>query len=338
VESRARNIRSLSGYWFGPPCWFGPPTPTPIDLPGLPPETLSFYRRVLAVGGDAIVTANGVVLIDFTGLDGGGPTRKEIAASPFGGDPTSGKAGALAQRRVELLNAHQLCLISAIGTLDSGEDEWSPSARPVNVKTMISGSDEDRVYGAPDEMLELSEFTQSTSHSNFQRTLFNVSVETVDRSFELFERLIAAGDISVRAAHLVLNAADHYHHWRFEQALITAWASAEALLSGVWERYVTTRANEVKEFNLNATRRDRLMGSDFTTAVVAEVLALAGVISQDLFDELAVARSARNKWIHGLARVPHDAVSAAVAAATSLLEVGADARLDVPLVLPSAGL
>ncbi len=187
---------------------------------------------------------------------------------------------------------------------------------------------------------DVLEFATSPPNTNtrFQRSLFNVPLEMVDRSFDMFEQLLSGPPVAARSAHLVLLAADHYHRWRFDQALIAAWTAAEALLAVLWGRYIEQSivTQTPNGYVASTTRRDRL--DRVPTATVAEVLALAGIIDQLLFDELARGRSARNKWIHGLAPVAHDSASSAVGSAERLLELTTNVQVAAPLMLSSAGL
>lgn len=339
MATSAGETHSWCGYWLGPPCWFGPPNPEPLGIPGLPAEVLSAYRRVLASGGDAVVSHNGVVLIDFQGLDVD-PTPSELAVAPFGDDPQRGMASVLARRRVEMLNAHQTSLLTAIGTRESEEDVWAPHPRPVNVRSLIRARDSDQVTVPPPILRELIEFSTPSQFSNVQRSLFRVTPEQTDQAFDMFERLISAPPVAISAPHLLLHAAHRYTRWEFDQALIAAWAAAEALLAHLWLQHVEASSDESKRhgYRLNKDRRRRLSGDEFTASVVGEVLALAGTIDQALYEHLAVARSARNRWVHGLRTVPSSAVESAVAAGESLLQLVSGVEVTLPLMLAEASI
>lgn len=251
-----------------------------------------------------------------------------------------GRSERFAQRRVEKLNAHQLCLLTTIGTRASEDDFWSPKPRPVDVENLVHVRDDNSVY-VPDTILpEVPESAPSPPNTNtrFQRSLFNVPLEMVDRSFDMFEQLLSGPPVATRSAHLILLAADHYHRWRFDQALIAAWTAAEALLAVLWGRYVdqSSTTQEPNGYVVGSRRRARL--DRVPTATVAEILALAGIIDQQLFDELARGRSARNKWIHGLAPVAHESASSGVCSAERLLELTTNVQVAAPLMLSSAGL
>lgn len=218
------SMGSLCGYWLGRPCWFGSPNPGAVEIWGVPRDMRWVFERSLCSGGQAVVSSNGVVLIDFAGLDGPDPGQHEIEQTPFAPDGTLGVASVHALRRVEKLNAHQLCLLTAIGTQVSDADFWPPDPRPVEVETVIHGRNDGTWSVAASEVFRaILEFATPTSNSTFQRSLCNVPLDKVGRSFDMFEQLLGCPPVATRAAHLVLLAADHYRRWRFDQALIAAW-------------------------------------------------------------------------------------------------------------------
>lgn len=83
----------------------------------MPWQGSTAYRHPFRRGGEAVVTVTGAVLFDFGGLEPDDPTVKELAATLFSEWPRKAAASVVAPRRVELLNAHQLCLLDAICTL-----------------------------------------------------------------------------------------------------------------------------------------------------------------------------------------------------------------------------
>jgi hypothetical protein len=331
------NVNSVAGYWLGPQCWLGPVQSESVDIPGFTQVVLAgAFSRPLSAGSSAVVTRNGVVLIDFTGLDTLDPKPHEIMQAPFGDDKRQGLASLLTQHRVEMLNAHQLCLLTAIGTHESEDDFWAPQPRPVEVETLFHGSAQGNV--AFPINIEVTKALLAFAPSTLQKALFNVPVTTLDRSFDMFEELVNGPPLAARTAHRVLLAADHYRRWRFDQAVIAAWSAAEALLAGLWERYIADRAaaEAPNGYVLTNDRRKRL--ADLRASTIAEILALAGVIDQLVFDDLTRARSARNKWVHGLTPVGPDAAESAIRSAQRLLELTLGVHLAAPLILRSSPL
>jgi hypothetical protein len=251
------DLRSVSGYWLGPPVWFESPRPEPLAIPGLPEQSPTIYRRLLDRGGEAVVSTAGVVLFDFAGLEPDDPTAKELATSPFPDSPRTAAASVVAPRRVELLNAHQFCLLDAIGVLESDEDVWSPDPRPVGVRTLWTGLSVEQITIPNNELTTYLAFLRDTPPT--LRRAFTFRGDTLDRSFTTYEQVLAV-PVAPRACHCLLHAADHYHHWRFDQALMLAWAAAEALLAELWAHYAEDAA-QAAGHTLNSDRRRKLTGA-----------------------------------------------------------------------------
>lgn len=329
------TIYSVSGYWMGPPIWFGSAHPEKLMLPGLPqPEQLSAYRRTFAAGGGANATESGLVFIDFTGLEPSDFSDKDLGNAPFPSQSrTLAVASLLAPRHVEMLNAHQLCLLDAIGARESKDDFWSPDPRPVTVATLWSGQSDDRVgVQHQEEVAAYLRFVQKTS--TFSRQAFTFSAETLDQSFTTFEKILAAPEVVIRACHCLLLADDHYRHWRFDQSLMLSWAASEALFTQLWIDHASAAADAAGHA-LNAKRRTKLVGADFTASIILEVLAIAGVIDRDLYNKLSAACAMRNKWVHGLESVPDSVAAEAFFAGQELVRLLTECDLDVPVTLIS---
>jgi hypothetical protein len=323
------ELRSVSGYWLGPPVWFGSRHPDRLGIPGLPQQTLTAYRRRLDHGGEAVVSVAGVVLLDFGGLESEGPTAKELATAPFPDSPRMAAASVVAPRRVELLNAHQLCLLDAIGELESDEDIWAPDPRPVSVPTLWTGWSAEQISIPTDELAAHLAFLRDTS--TVQRAVFTFPPAILDRSFTTFEQILAV-PAAPRACHCLLHAVDHYRRWQFDQALMLAWAATEALLAQLWARHAADAA-QAAGHTLSTDRRRKLTGPEFTSSVVSENLALAGIIHQELYEQIAQVRAARNRWAHGLDPVTEPPAGSAIIAGQTLVGVLSGCHLTVPIGL-----
>jgi hypothetical protein len=323
------QLRSVSGYWLGPPVWFGSRQREPLAIPGLPEQTSVACRRQLRHGGEAVGLLGGIVLLDFDGLEPDDPTTAELAAAPFPDSPRTAAASVVAPRRVELLNAHQLCLLGAIGVRESDEDLWSPDPRPVSVPTLWAGWSAERIGTSTDEFAACLAFLQNTTP--VLRTAFTFPAEVLDRSFTTFEQVLRV-PVATRACHCLLHAADQYRRWQFDQGLVLAWAAVEALLTHLWIRHAEAAAQAAGR-PLSADRRRKLTGREFTSSVVSEHLALAGVIDHALYDQIARVRAARNRWAHGLDPVTEPPAASAFFAGHTLVELVTGCRLNVHLRL-----
>jgi hypothetical protein len=72
---------------------------------------------------------------------------------------------------------------------------------------------------------------------------------------------------------------------------------------------------------------------EFTSSIVSENLALVGIIGQELYDEIALARAARNRWAHGLEPVIERPAASAFFAGQTLVGLLTGCQLGVPIGL-----
>jgi hypothetical protein len=317
------ELGKVNGYWLGGPATFSSGGIDPEPDAGDEVADPTVYRRALREGGELSVTEAGVVMIDFTGLDRV-PTQAQLDKAPFD-NPKYKASSIVGPRRVELLNAHQLCLISAIGFRGDEDDLWYQEPRPVSIPTLIQVSHGHRwrrvgVMGSKD----YDAFLERKSR------MFRTPVTVLDAAVDSFERLLTV-ERAARACHGLLHALDHYSHWRVDQALIMAWTTCEVMLDSMWEAHFTMAATRAGH-KLNSPRRAKLKGQEFTSSIVLESLALAGLVGQELYDQLTRARAARNKWAHALDPVTPSAASDAILSGLHLVENVTGVDLDVPVI------
>jgi hypothetical protein len=271
----------------------------------------------------------GIVLLDFDGLEPDDPTAKQLAAAPFPDSPRTAAGSVVAPRRVELLNAHQLCLLDAIGIRESDEDIWSPDPRPVSVPTLWTGWSAERIGTSTHELAAYLAFLHDTTP--VLRRMFTFPAKVLDRSFTTFEQVLRV-PVAPRACHCLLHAAYQYRRWQFDQALMLAWAAVEALLTQLWIDHAETTA-QAAGHPLSADRRRKLTGPEFSSSVVGESLVLAGIIDHALYSEIARVRAVRNRWAHGLDPVTEPPAASAFFAGQTLAKLVTGCQLNVSLYL-----
>jgi hypothetical protein len=267
--------------------------------------------------------------LDFDGLEPDDPSTKQLAAVPFPDSPRTAAASAVAPRRIELLNAHQLCLLDAIGVRGSDEDVWSPDPRPVSVPTLWTGWSAERIGTSTHELAAYLAFLHDTTP--VLRTAFTFPAEVLDQSFAAFEQMLRV-PVAPRACHCLLHAADQYRRWQFDQALMLAWAAVEALLTQLWIDHAEAAA-QATGHPLSADRRSKLKGPEFSSSVISESLLLAGIIDHVLYSQIAQVRAVRNRWAHGLNPVTEPPAASAFFAGQTLVKLITGCQLNVSLYL-----
>jgi len=154
--------------------------------------------------------------------------------------------------------------------------------------------------------------------------------EALDEASKLADEIIGGAYTGTPDLVALLNrGASAFHDHSFEQALILAWAVTEACQSELWKRYISDAAN-AQTLNMNRDRRERLHGRDFTASVISEVLSMAGILSDDLKRRMDSARSARNKWMHGIRPPTTDVARESIIVACELLN--RIAQLELPIL------
>ncbi len=87
---------------------------------------------------------------------------------------------------------------------------------------------------------------------------------------------------------------------------------------------------------MNAARRQKLKGRDYTSSVRLEVLELAGQLPTELFRAVDGVRKIRNDWLHSLSNVKGRQAALSVRAAESLFRFATG--LTISLCLSQSGI
>ena len=318
-------MKPICGYWFGDDVTFDNKSSDVLNLSGIPQPIPLVFRQTLGCGLRVAATENGLVLFDFEAFKIDEPASTQLQRAPFEGE--TAVASVIAPQRVEILNAHQLCLIDAIGTLKGDDDVWGPSPRPVSVPTLWVGQDEHAVSIPTSEVWEFRDFV--TRDDAFARGLFRFPVERIERSIASFERVLAVPE-TVRACHATLNAMSHCEQFRFDQGLITGWAAAEVALGLIWARRIEAQV-AASRVELTQARRQAMI--EMRSAAVADHLLVAGEITPDLYGLLQVARGERNKWAHELRSPSYEAATSAIHAAQQLINLATGCAFDLQVTV-----
>jgi len=91
----------------------------------------------------------------------------------------------------------------------------------------------------------------------------------------------------------------------------------------MWEEHLHSKDRELDEGGklLSKDRKKYLLGRDFPTSMVTELLLLDQKIPDKLFAATKPVRSARNKWIHGLEAPSQETAQAALDVLELLLDI-----------------
>lgn len=250
---------------------------------------------------------------------------------------------AIAIRRVTMMNAHLVCLYTAVART---ERFLLPKLVVAPMDTISSRDLDDTGYAVSDartaHLLQAdapgSYNLLSPASSDWRirgRTV--ISRVAVHESFALLTavlehetgHLLAMLDLYARACRA-------YEDHDYSISLVASWTIVERLLDALWERYIEqNREREVdghREPFINADRKQRLTGRDFTASIVAEILSLLDVVPNRLFVDLGIVRAARNQWLHTMRPVERATAERAVDVALELLRRAENLDVEAPLL------
>jgi hypothetical protein len=134
---------------------------------------------------------------------------------------------------------------------------------------------------------------------------------------------------------LLMRAAVLYQDSNFSVCLEMAWTATEHLVDRLWTSFI--EANRSREVSgktvpfINADRRTRLEGRDYSASVVIEILSLEDLIPWNLYGDLTRVRIARNKWLHSMQIVDSETASLAMWTAERMLAQVEGIELYIPL-------
>lgn len=217
-----------------------------------------------------------------------------------------------AQKRIEIINAFSLCLHSARVELEN----LGGTGFRVNPHQLIhfvdgGGGMSGATTGWPPFLTD-GRFVSPVNRTDV------VPAGSIRTAASTLDDLITSEQNNlVSLASLLNNAVVAHSGQDYSTSLVSAWTVCEALLQTRWVGHFERAAGE--EQPIPRKRRDFLTGRDFTASVVIECLAIAGDIDASLYENLGIARKARNNWIHSIESPDANKASIAIAAAARLL-------------------
>jgi hypothetical protein len=127
-----------------------------------------------------------------------------------------------------------------------------------------------------------------TMWTTFQKR--SLTIKDLETAFETGKKIVER--FSEIAFEFCSSALSAYAIQDWNRALIFSWVVCEQLLNQLWDKHIVSCVS-------NTERRQRLRDDRvYTAAVQVEVLCLINVISDETYDNLTQARSARNRFIH----------------------------------------
>lgn len=331
-------ISNAAAYYHWPAIWVGDAPHTSgveINLAALGDEVC---RTTLPGPLEAQVLREGRFVFDFSAW----PPGRALEAGPDGVDRDFDAAARVILRRVELMNAHLVCLYTAIAR----RQQYHVGKMVLAPRDLISMRSMDEEGGSFGEgwvgALSMSRYptTYALPPMADWRVMARypvVEIETVAESFRILSAVLQhPGEQTLPLVALLAHSCKAFEDHDYSLCLVTAWTIAERLLWARWEEYL--RANRTREVNGEAVafvNRDRMKklldGRDFTASVVSEILSLMDLLPYSLYRDLASVRGRRNAFLHGLGQVARQDAECAVRVAEEMLRLVTGIDMLVPL-------
>lgn len=329
---------NAAAYYHWPTVWVGsapPASGADIDISTLEEEV---YRTTLPVGIAAKVFRDGMFIFDFSDWPPG-------RALPDDGESDFDAVAAVILQRVNVLNAHLVCLYTALSrrqNISLAKMTVAPSDL-----IMLKSLDDTGMSFADTRVAALVLARHPSTYVRELPTWFDwrvsmrkvvVEIDVVHESFQLLATILQHSDpYALLITDLCARSCKAYEDHNYSLCLVTAWAITEKLLQDLWNRYV--EANREKEIDgakvpfINKARKKKLIESrDFSASVISEVLSLMDYLPFPLYRDLSRVRKARNDWIHGLGPVSRKTAELSVRVAEAMLELVDGLNLKVPLI------
>lgn len=160
-----------------------------------------------------------------------------------------------------------------------------------------------------------------------------VPVRVFERAAEVFSSVHERfQEKTLELLPLLHISALHYENLEFSSCLLIGWSVVEALQNRLWMQTISTVSTlKGGHTRVNAERRKRLNGRDYTASVVSQVLSLMGKIDDSRLGALDAARGARNKFAHELAVVSPEAAAQPLSIAASMIAEEAGCAFKVSI-------
>jgi hypothetical protein len=303
-------------YFYMPPAWIGE-APTAGELTGWQINLVKVVcSRTLSVGVRIDAHRDGVFLFDFTGWPEGCPLS--IPAHTIIGGKRLPENVLNAQREAEehrykcmsLMNAHLACMSTAMSKVQGHGVAIRQVITPSSYFTTHWQGGGRRLVGIEshaDPILAYVSANFGLDHDIFkQRVRTTIRLDTVEHSFDLLERIVVSTvPDALLLTTLIYRAAINYGQHEFPTALTLSWTVCEKLLRILWDNYINDKTiavdSEGKQTQvINKDRKKILQGRDFTASVIAETLALTGLLKHGTYLRLTTVRRRRNDWLHNL--------------------------------------
>ena len=161
-------------------------------------------------------------------------------------------------------------------------------------------------------------------------------IETIEKSFEIFEALVSS-DVPecLTMTAILLQSVKSYGEHDFSASLIMSWTVLEKFISALWGKMLEDNKRRVEGGTtihfIGGDRRKKLQGRDYTASIRIEILSLLGHINAEMYSDLNKVRTSRNNWLHNFEKVDEKTASLAIQTSQRLFEQVTNVKLSLTI-------
>ncbi len=313
---------NCAGFYHWPPIWIGDSAETIEAAHSVDPNAV-VTTHTLSCGVVAKISIKGVFAFDFTHW-------------PPGASQTTGNWEVAVLARMRFMNLVLACLYSTVFR----DNRKTLQKMFIDLGTYTFARDFDvHPFHLGCDMRQAAVIQENEhQHSKVRPWQDVLTLEILHKSISLAEgALQEEGNDAATLAELLLHAFHLNDSGKYEASHISAWTVAERCINHIWlsrlddkEREYSNSSAESQEKFINAIRRQKLTGRDFTASVVSEVLSLEGLLPFEQYKLATRVRQTRNEWLHKLRPITNQDSAAAIQLARFLLRRSNILDVDIP--------
>jgi hypothetical protein len=315
------SYSNFAGFYHWPPIWLTSGEEAAVASDGQNGSEL--LRMSLTCGVKLRVSTTGVFVFDFSGW------------SP-GAAATSAEWQDAVIARMRFMNLLLACFYSEVfrksrRTMEKMFIDYGTYAfaRTLDLNPFHFGCDSRQAC-----VIQHNE----NEHSSRRPWHYVISQESLKAALDLTDSALNdESNDAATLAELILHAFHLHDSGKYEASLVSAWTVAERCLNQIWsshlddaERKHTAELGGSDRKFINADRRTKLTGRDFTTSIVSEVLSLNGLLSFEQYKLTCDVRQTRNAWLHKCHAIGRSDSGAAINLARLMLQRANILDIDIP--------
>ncbi|MBL4907146.1 MAG: hypothetical protein JKX94_06810 [Sneathiella sp.] len=321
-----RTPPAVHGYFRIPAVWVGNAPDQEVQCYEDRSYSEVVFEKELSCGIFAYALRDGTFLFDFSKSTIAPMTvipgfSYPDAPKPWGIIPENAEKYWLAEERAilrsRLLNVHQLLLGNAEREIDRVSATKGYPVSPWNMIEQMGRHPVARNRELSDRTRDLSGRVLNGHYTHERPEMFNrrtLSLACVEQSFELLDEVASRDDETlITVLEEAYKIGWHNLEGRFGECIVSGWTACEQILHRKWVRLL-------QEKGITGSRKKKLFGVNYTISHVIEFLNMSGELDDELYNNLEVARKARNKWAHEARHPKRDAVFKLVAALEKVLQ------------------